>query len=1067
MNPVMGLQLSPRQKARFSPPKLPEGELERPRLLEALQSNIFRKLNLLCAAPGYGKTTLAAQFARAADFPAAWLQLEEGDRDASVFCEDLLTALQLALKDWLPPSSTILGLPATSDKPSALGSALANALDRTLTDFTALVIDDFHLVEDSRPVLEFMNALLRELPPSLHLVLISRHIPELHITPLVAGQQAAGFSEEHLRFTPAEVQELVEARNHISLPAMEAEELTATNEGWVTGILLSSHLLWKGIPLEGGKTGRDQVFHFLAGEVLEQQPEEIRRFMLEASILFEMEPAACDFILSRSDSRKLLAQLDARRLFIFSSGEEQPSYRFHNLFREFLRSSLRQRDPQRYEILLEKTGEWHLKAGLEEAAFSYFLEAGDFSRAASLAEKHVQKFYESGRFQTLQDWARRLYPVRQEVPRLFGCVAMTLGMSGDFPRAEEYLEIAREGLERSGDAARINSLQVSRAWLAYRKGEYEEGLSLAEAVLRKGEPGGVERADLRMAANHAGLCAGALGRTPEAVKYLRLSASLFPEQDKSYDRAHVLTYLANALHAAGDISEEYTLKRQALALWRELGFPGPIAIALNNMAYGQHMMGQLEEAEATYREAMEWSRKSGDRHSQLLIYAGLGDLKKDQARFAESAGYFSVANTLAEETDDVALTEYIYRSLADLNRRQGNYPAAMEWMRRAGGLAEKRTALDVAGDRLFQGILLEETGHREEGIGLLREALRMMEEGAAPKAKLAEADFLLARSIFRGGNAEEAGRLLRNAFDLALHSGSDQVLVREAVEASDMLDAFAADPAVGRLCFLLLERARRQAKGVMPAGAEAPSSGPLVLSVKALGSLEIAWAGREVTRSAWASQKTKEVFLFLVDRSPVKREDLLETFWPEMSSGRGYANLYQTLYRIRRAIGEDILVLKDQICRFTDDIAVEYDVSAFEKTARSALAKPLTDRGRVDELEAALRLFRGEYLHDLAVDWAGQRAEEINRLFLAVIREEADERIVLCRYEEARASVARGLEIDPYRDELHQRMLKILAAMGRKHEVVDHYQKYIFLLRKDLGLDPPSETRSLYASLIS
>jgi len=186
-----------------------------------------------------------------------------------------------------------------------------------------------------------------------------------------------------------------------------------------------------------------------------------------------------------------------------------------------------------------------------------------------------------------------------------------------------------------------------------------------------------------------------------------------------------------------------------------------------------------------------------------------------------------------------------------------------------------------------------------------------------------------------------------------------------------------------------------------------------------------------------------------------------------MPAGRAQANLYQTLYRIRRAIGADVIVLKNQICRFAENVNIEYDVFVFEKSARYALELPITDRRRLTELEQAASVFRGEYLKDVPVDWASQRREELNQLFLTVIRETADECITLCRYEEARESTARGLEIDPFRDEVHQRMLKILAALGRKHEVVDHYQKYVLLLRNDLGLDPPLETRALYDSLIS
>ncbi|MGB7539564.1 MAG: BTAD domain-containing putative transcriptional regulator [Anaerolineales bacterium] len=1058
---------TPRQKARFFPPRPLDGELTRTRLLEAVQSNIFRKLTLLVAAPGYGKSTLAAQFARSSDFPVAWLQLDESDRDSSTFCTDILYALQTTLPEWTPPPLSLIGLPAVSENPGALGSALAGALDQALPDFTVLVIDDFHLVEEATPIVEVLNAFLQDMPPALHLLLISRHIPGLHITPLVAAQQTAGFSEEHLRFTPAEVQDLVVSRNRISLPPAEADALVSANEGWVTGILMSSHLLWRGLPLGPGIIGRDRVYQFLASEVLEQQPDALRRFMLDSSVLVDMDRAACDFLLDRNDSRELLGQLDSRRLFVVASGEEQPTYRFHNLFREFLLAQLQKRDAERHKTLLERSAEWNLRIGLPEAAFSYFIQAGNLPRAARLAEEQVQRIYESGRAQTLQDWARRLYSVRFEVPRVYVCAAMTLGMGGNFSRAEEYLDIADEGLDRTQNAARRNSLQVTRAWLAFRRGEYERGWALADSLLQKGAAGGVDIADLRMAAEHAGRCAAALGKIPEAIRYLRDALAKFPSDERSYDRAHVLTELANTLQTSGETAESYILQRRALGLWRELGYPGPIAIALNNLAYDQHMMGQLEEAEASYTEAMEWSRKSGDKHSQMLIFTGLGDLLKDRGEYSKAAGYYASADNLAEESGDLAMMGYIYRAWADLNRRLKNFPAAMEWIQRAEGLAEGETEITRASGRVFEGILLEEMGRSADALKVLQEAVAVLENGRASAAAVAGSHFLLARTLLRTGNSPQAEASLQKAFELSFAGGSDQNLVREAGSAADLLAAFIPNPLLGGYCVSLIERSARQLRGGRTGELPAPAAELMALTVKALGSLEITWSGSAIPRAAWTSQKTKEVFLYLVDRSPAAREDLLSVFWPEMPSGRALANLYQTLYRIRRAIGSDILLLRDQICRFAENVTVVYDVSAFEKSAREAIARPVTDRKRLTGLEKAAALFRGEYLKDVPVDWASQRREEINRLFLTVIRDAADECLALCRNEEARAYAARGLEVDPFRDDLHQRMLKILAAMGRKHEVVDHYQKYVFLLRNDLGLDPPLETRALYDSLIS
>ncbi len=291
------------------------------------------KLILVCAAPGYGKSALAVNFAHQADFPLAWLSLDETDRDIVTIVSDLFQALHRALLDWLPPPPETLGLPSAASQPVSLGLALTQALDQAATDFTVLVIDDFHLVDDLPSVVEFFDSFIESLPPQLHVILLSRRIPPLKIASLAARQEIAGLSEEHLRFTAAEVQALLQKRNNLTLPSNDAETLVSHTEGWITGILLSSQLIWRGL-LSNVGMGREQygmVYDYLAEEVLEQQPQDLRLFLMEAAVLPEMDPASCDAILERSDSAKMLDQVEARRLFVTAVGEPQPSYRFHNL----------------------------------------------------------------------------------------------------------------------------------------------------------------------------------------------------------------------------------------------------------------------------------------------------------------------------------------------------------------------------------------------------------------------------------------------------------------------------------------------------------------------------------------------------------------------------------------------------------------------------------------------------------------------------------------------------------------------------------------------------------------
>ncbi len=315
--------------SRYTVPRTPPDLLERPRLLEFLQRHLNRKLILVCAAPGYGKSALAVNFAHQADFPLAWLSLDETDRDIVTIVSDLFQALHRALLDWLPPPPETFGLPSAASQPVSLGLALTQALDQAATDFTVLVIDDFHLVDDSPAVVEFFDSFIESLPPQLHVILLSRRIPPLEIASLAARQEIAGLSEEHLRFTAAEVQALLQKRDNLTLPSNDAETLVSHTEGWITGILLSSQLIWRGL-LSNVGMGRDSTAWSTttsAEEVLDSDPRTCgsslwrRRSCRRWTRLVRCDPRA-------QRQRQMLDQVEARRLFVARLENRDPSYRF-------------------------------------------------------------------------------------------------------------------------------------------------------------------------------------------------------------------------------------------------------------------------------------------------------------------------------------------------------------------------------------------------------------------------------------------------------------------------------------------------------------------------------------------------------------------------------------------------------------------------------------------------------------------------------------------------------------------------------------------------------------------
>ncbi|HEY4720694.1 MAG TPA: hypothetical protein VII92_02515, partial [Anaerolineae bacterium] len=337
-------------------------------MLDFLHINIRRKLNLVCAAAGYGKSSLLIDFAHDADYPVAWCRLVESDGDLAMLATSLTTAMQTVFPEVEFALPQVAAQPGVT--PDELATAWIHELESCVTDYFVLVLDDFHVIQNLPSIIRFFDVLLADLPEQAHLLIAGRVIPPLQITTLAARQEIAGLSEEHLRFTPAEVQQLLELRNGIHLPAGEAEELIAGTEGWITGILLTTHLMWQALManLIRARQSHSPVYEYLAGEVFNQQPAALKRFLMESAVLPEMEPSQCDAVLGRSDSAQWLQQAEANRLFVTVVGDESLVYQYHHLFRDFLIARLRDQDPDRLRTLQQRAGKWYAANQMPEAA---------------------------------------------------------------------------------------------------------------------------------------------------------------------------------------------------------------------------------------------------------------------------------------------------------------------------------------------------------------------------------------------------------------------------------------------------------------------------------------------------------------------------------------------------------------------------------------------------------------------------------------------------------------------------------------------------------------------------
>jgi ATP/maltotriose-dependent transcriptional regulator MalT/DNA-binding SARP family transcriptional activator len=1064
-----------RRPAKFSLPPQPPDFLRRARLLDFLHQNIHRKLLLILAAAGYGKTALVADFAHDTDFPVVWLRLDETDRDLAALAGDLVAALQQAFPGFQSVVPTLAAQPAAS--PDELAAAVNHEIETELDRYFVLILDDFQIVEDAEAIIQFFDVLLDGLPEQAHLVILGRTIPAFRIAALAAAQQVAGLSEEHLRFTAEEVQAVIQLRNRLAVPDEEAEQVVSNTEGWITGILLTTQLMWQGLvaSLVQARQSDSPLYDYLAAEVLDQQPGPLRQFMLEAAVLPDMEPTVCDAVLGRTDSADMLRQVEARRLFINVVGDELRAYQFHNLFRDFLLARLRARDPERLDALQVRAAEWYAANGMIEAAVTFYAAAGALPQAAQLAEAHARAMYDAGRHATLRRWLEQLGAVAHEVPTLYLYLSKTDGEAGDLAAAEAKLAVATEGYARRGEATGELRAEIHRGLLLYRRGQFESALAIERVAVAQAQALnlGVLAASALI---YVSKCQMAVGQLGAAEDSLHQAIQLLQSPDDRYDLALALGDLAMVLRARGRTARAAHAQQQSLALWRDLAAPGPLGLALNNIGWDLHMLGQYESALATYAEALEWARRAGSVRLEAVMMAGQGDVFADLGDSTAARDYYREAITRADRVGDWSLTAYLYRAMARLDRNARNYIGALEWLRRAAlASREGQAESPLANLDGLHGIILVEMGHIRDGRQTLERVCEDLEQSGV-LVDLAQSLLFRACAEYRDGDPGAAARSLARALAVSEQVGYDQMLVSEARSARDLLEANRHQPDLGPRTSALLARAegfgatlaRLRSSGdaailAIPTPVPLPTA---ALDVRALGPGRILNNGTEIPRTGWESPRAREILLFLVDRTPISRDVVLQTFWPDKLPARASANLYQTLYRLRRTLGYETIIVEDQTCRLVPDLSQNYDVARFESKARAALSLPVSDLRRSGLLATAIARYTGDYLADMAVEWTLARRRMLSDLYVQVLCAYADELMNLTRYSQAREVLAKAIAVDHLRDDLHERMLICLAQLGRRHEVVDYYRRYRETLRSELGLDPPPNMRALYARLI-
>lgn len=346
------------QTKLFIPPVRPT-LIPRLRMIQKLNAGIGGKLTLICAPAGFGKTTLISDWLQQTDLPVAWLSLDPGDNDPTRFFQYVLAALQTIDPTLGQSVQEMLQSPQPPSLESLLPILINDIAARDITTRSsrlALVLDDYHVIE-TQSIHDAFTFLLDHLPPQMHIFVPSRADPPLPLSRLRARGHMTEVRAEELRFTTLEATTFLNEVSGLNLSQENVAALGERTEGWATGLQLAA-LSMQGAPdvseFIAAFTGDDDyIVDYLLEEVLDQQPEKTRAFLLQTSILDRMTGALCDAVTGGDDGQTMLETLRQANLFVVSLDHKRQWYRYHHLFADLLRTRLRQEMADRVQLIYQ------------------------------------------------------------------------------------------------------------------------------------------------------------------------------------------------------------------------------------------------------------------------------------------------------------------------------------------------------------------------------------------------------------------------------------------------------------------------------------------------------------------------------------------------------------------------------------------------------------------------------------------------------------------------------------------------------------------------------------------
>jgi LuxR family transcriptional regulator, maltose regulon positive regulatory protein len=1096
-------------KKKVLQPDLLLTTLQRERLVTSLQAALDQKeqaikstnckLFLLCAPAGYGKTTLLVDFAHHSNLPCCWYFLDHTDTSLTSFLQTLILSIRQRFLDFgQSAEEQLLAITSTHEAQlqpyEKVMEAIALSIEKEISEQLLIFLCNYQEVNHQSTFNVLVDRFLHFLPDHCTLVIESRAMPKLQLASLISRRQIQGFGRNKLRFTGQDIQDLAPLLDTETLTAEEAERLSDSFDGWITGLLLGTQLgnIQDLVLNNNTKThtnmNQNGILAYLANDVFHREPDTYM-FLRDLSILESITPAYCNLLLSISDGQTRLHHLEKQGFFLERSSREMPIYAIHPIVRKLCYTELQYQEPERFRQLHSRAADIFLEEQNYEDAIAHGLAANLVDFVAETILKVAKSAQHQEHNEKIARWIDALPSSALHAhPQLLLSRTQLHLIHYETEQALTLLERAGAVISQTqADENLTAMLQAEHAIISsvivFDSGDYKKAQELCLHALQILPA--KERELRAMACQRLGICACVLGECQKGIGLLQQALQLWGLKVETRQIALLHSHLANAYNLIGNYTlSEYHRSRAIHSFWHSEDMQGMLQNMIG-MATIKLNKGDRQGAEEVFLQVVTQARQYHLPNSEAYALANLGELYLNQGNYRKALTAIEDGLALARELNDTYLINFAIHILAFTYASVGDLHTALILTEQIKVKVD-HTSYDGSILKLTKGTIFFYLHRFEDACIVLSEALAELQSSDLHAFKL-RATIRLAACQQARQNVRDTVALMGQAVALTRQGYDESVALAELQRFPELYEFTRMLPGEANLIVRCLpeQHAKNKESSPQPVPEACEDSAPHSigereraekvsekhLRIQALGEPLIIINDEPITH--WRMAKSAELFFFLLNyQRPIRKGQLLVTLWPEDDDDqRADQNLRAAIYHLRKVMGKDILIHTNGQYILNLEASygtnVSYDVAHFLELDQKATAclEEQDDETAYQLFQQMTALYHGDYVQSFYGDWYRDRREELRYAYIKARNQLAS---IAWKREQVEESIKHWqhlLSVESCFEEAHYGLMRCFFYQKKRELALRQYQRCVDILQKELGTLPGRQIQKLYQHL--